>query len=334
MNEFKSRKFNSLYIKDDKIIKYSREDKVRLEYEWYRFMDKQSKQRDFERFFLPPIYRNWKDKHGYYYEMGLIQGDILANRIFGNISGCQEIVDINWKIHNIIEEIFNIPCRLLDNNAAETMLIEEYIYKTERRVSQYSRYNELKNKSIIVDGKKLGTFLDIWEMAKSKVTKICRNINGNIGIIHGDMNYSNIIIEKSGKIVLIDPKGKFGFRDGCLGDRRYDVAKMRQSYHSYYFQFLEKKEMVENRNNKLWFKLHDNLEKKIIRCLDKQIEARGYCLLEVQIIESLQLLSMIPLHADNKDLQIAMYFLGIMLLYYGLNGEIYYFENEYLILLE
>mmetsp|Transcript_70018 Transcript_70018/g.158305 ORF Transcript_70018/g.158305 Transcript_70018/m.158305 type:complete len:415 (+) Transcript_70018:1622-2866(+) len=57
--------------------------------------------------------------------------------------------------------------------------------------------------------------------------------------IHGDPVFSNVILEKSGGVKLIDMRGALGGRLTTSGDRNYDLSKLFQSLCGYDFMLLD-----------------------------------------------------------------------------------------------
>lgn len=57
--------------------------------------------------------------------------------------------------------------------------------------------------------------------------------NKKIGVIHGDLIYSNILIDSSKTYKYIDPRGSFGKKKGIFGDVEYDDAKFATSKMGY-----------------------------------------------------------------------------------------------------
>lgn len=54
--------------------------------------------------------------------------------------------------------------------------------------------------------------------------RILENTVFKFAVIHGDPNTKNIMVDETGKIIFIDPRGRFG-TDSLVGDTSYDFAK-------------------------------------------------------------------------------------------------------------
>ncbi len=116
-----------------------------------------------------------------------------------------------------------------------------------------------------------------------------------------------------GTFKLIDPRGNFG-EDTVYGDIRYDVAKFRHNYHGFYdyitlnlFKFKEIKSDIFEYS----YFTNQILPPSIF---DEVVQSFGDVKLnidEIELIEGLMFISIIPLHADNKEAQILYYITGL-----------------------
>ena len=116
----------------------------------------------------------------------------------------------------------------------------------------------------------------------------------------------NIYLPTISTFKLLDPRGNFGV-DTIYGDSRYDIAKLRHSYHGlydyitqglYYFK--------EISSNCFEYKfLTSNIVNPTI--FDEIVKKYGYDINDIELIEGLLFASMIPLHADDKKAQIMYY---------------------------
>lgn len=136
----------------------------------------------------------------------------------------------------------------------------------------------------------------------------------NFSIIHGDLNLSNILYDARNRIIkLVDPRGNFG-GDGLFGDYRYDIAKLMHSFNGRYEaiindQFLA---LLYGQHCHLSFN-QTPLQKCISDCFNKHLLKLYRSDIPILIlIESLLFLSMIPLHSDHPQRQLAMLMTGII----------------------
>jgi len=114
-------------------------------------------------------------------------------------------------------------------------------------IVQYYDYNEkLINRFDSFEYKKYGLSNQEFVDIKQKV----ESLKGEYKIIHGDLVFSNIILTNTGKIRLIDVKGKQGNDLSIFGDCFYDYAKIYQSLIGYDEILLDKK-IKESYKNKM-----------------------------------------------------------------------------------
>ena len=117
------------------------------------------------------------------------------------------------------------------------------------------------------------------------IKKDVQSLNGEYKIIHGDLVFSNIILTNTGKIRLIDVKGKQGSDLSIFGDCFYDYAKIYQSLIGY-DEILLDKEIKESYKNKM------------INHFDSKFSNED--LQKIKNITKSLLVSLIPLHNEPK----------------------------------
>lgn len=102
-----------------------------------------------------------------------------------------------------------------------------------------------KEREILINGKRCrNVFYHKRELEKLLDELICEKFV----FIHGDCTFSNLMLRESGKPVLIDPRGYFGFME-LYGDERYDWAKLYYSIVGNYDRF-NLKEFILNIDEK------------------------------------------------------------------------------------
>ncbi len=134
--------------------------------------------------------------------------------------------------------------------------------------------------------------------------------------VHGDFCLSNIMYDLNNRIIkLIDPRGYFG-ELSVYGDIKYDIAKLRHSFCSYYdFIVADLFNVKEVKSNSFNFQVNvDDRHNKIATIFDKTVQSNKYNLEMIKVFESLLFFSMLPLHSDNFERQKAMYLTGIELI--------------------
>ena len=226
----------------------------------------------------------------YYYEnIPLTLKDLFPIYIYGNnntitiekISGItvnelylSEILNENTFIH-ILNSIHRIQsCEIkLDNNIN---IYKNYSSKLTKRYNSFN-YSVFKDSKIIYE--------EILEKLKSYE-------EGNKGIqkiIHGDPVFTNIIINKYGKIKFIDMRGKIGDVLTITGDWLYDWAKIYQSLIGYDEILLSKQ-------------LNNNYKNRMITIFNSyfinHFSEEHYN--NIKIITKSLIFSLIPLHNNDK----------------------------------
>ncbi|MBN1894313.1 hypothetical protein JW906_07445 [bacterium] len=156
-----------------------------------------------------------------------------------------------------------------------------------------------------------------WPMLEETVYRRSAELAANapVSIIHGDYCFSNILFDVNNQIMrLIDPRGSFSNK-GIYGDARYDVAKLRHSAHEHYdfiladlFKLIESGTSFETRI----YTNHTQLA--VGEALDRMLVEMNYDLKEIQFIEGLLFVSMLPLHREDSRRQKMLFLTGLSLL--------------------
>ena len=109
----------------------------------------------------------------------------------------------------------------------------------------------------------------------------------------------------------------FGKTAGTLGDQRYDIAKLRQSYHGFYdFIVNNLYEIEQKKDNSYYLNIYMHLyHNKIKELFDNEIfRSTQISINEIEIIEGLLFISMCPLHYEDKIRQKAFWLKGLEIL--------------------
>jgi len=162
---------------------------------------------------------------------------------------------------------------------------------------------------IFINNKKLKN----WNLMKNKIEeKIDEMYNENDNcLIHGDLYFANILHNSEKNIFkLIDPRGIWGNTIG--GDIKYDIAKIRHSVVGCFDIITNGLYSIKYEGkNEIEFNVFKPKNYEII-CneLDSNIERR-WNLDEIKMIEGLLFISMLPLHSDNVERQLAFFCVGL-----------------------
>jgi dTDP-glucose pyrophosphorylase len=171
----------------------------------------------------------------------------------------------------------------------------------------------LGKKDIIINGKSFSNFCVLEKQVLDQVDKMSQHFEGNI--VHGDYCFSNILYDLNSQLVrLIDPRGSFG-QQKLFGDPIYDIAKLRHSVSGRYDFILADLFWVKEDQNEFTFQVFKpEGYDAIVGFFDQLTSQHGYEKNEVMFIEGLLFISMVPLHKDNVERQLAMYLTGVQLL--------------------
>lgn len=132
-------------------------------------------------------------------------------------------------------------------------------------------------------------------------------------IIHGDLCFSNILVESDlGFLRVIDPRGSFGNFD-IYGDPRYELAKLMHSMDGRYDHIIEDMFSVEVQGSEISYNIPQSAL-DVYRIFQEVFQPLLTNYADLQLIESLLFLSMIPLHSDHLERQYVMLATGLQLL--------------------
>lgn len=195
---------------------------------------------------------------------------------------------------------------------------EMYASKTFERLEELRTQDSywerlLGRKEISINGR---TYSNVGMLKKNVMDQVvCMEKSFDATIIHGDYCFSNILYDLNSQLVrLIDPRGSFG-RQKLYGDPRYDIAKLRHSVCGRYdFIIADLFWVVEANDNFTLELFKPDVYEQITPFFDTLIHEHGYDRREIMFIEALLFISMVPLHRDNFQRQLAMYLNGILLL--------------------
>lgn len=132
-----------------------------------------------------------------------------------------------------------------------------------------------------------------------------------LGILHGDLCFSNILYDsRADAIKLIDPRAIDTENNFTMhGDIAYDVAKLNHSLIGLYDHIIAGAYHLEH-DGKLKFSLEILTDQRIANIQTAYLQeplVAGFSALEYMPLTILLFLSMLPLHADNKPRQLALF---------------------------
>ena len=273
-NKIEARDFNQIIEKDNKIFKKIGND-LSGEIYYYNNISKDIKD------IFPIMFNHSTDYKSY--DMEKIYG-ISISHLFLN-----EELTIK-EFDNILNTIDRIHCCNIINNNDINGNNNIGNNNIDNNINIYNNYcKKLKYRYNNYNYKKFNNSHKIYKYLFDKLEQYEQKKLGKLTIIHGDTVFTNILINKFGKIKLIDPRGKIDNINTILGDELYDYAKIYQSLLGY-DEILLNKKISESYKNKFL----DYFTQKMIKKFS--IEIFFY----LKIICASLLFSLIPLHNNDK----------------------------------
>jgi len=198
-----------------------------------------------------------------------------------------------------IERIKGIPLSFLNvNNSISEKVLEKVLssistiheISTDSTINIYANYFEKISKRI--NSYDFSNFAD-FETTKNKIISFMKEYEsqnrGQIGLIHGDPVFTNILIDHNDNIKMLDMRGKVGDTYTIYGDIFYDYAKIYQSLLGYDSILMDKEIDISDR------------EKKIKFFEDYVISKFGFEKMnDIKELTKGLLLSLIPIHNNEK----------------------------------
>ncbi len=258
--------------------------------------------------FLPRIYES-SDGQNPYITMELLTIPSLSELYISNRLEIGAWDNVAKKIASVLSSFVNYKHESL---TANVLAKEMYAVKTRKRIIEYLSKNSWAKKVFVKVNDTPFSLNNVLESLDDYINKFELLEVENFVPIHGDLCFSNIMYDlRSNQIKLIDPRGEFGI-PGIYGDQLYDKAKLMHSYLGYYDFILSGEFRVQNIANELNsdFTLpieYHKIEKIFSNRLFSNSDEEAKC----NAIMSLLFLSMLPLHSDNEERQMAMLYVGI-----------------------
>jgi len=263
-SSIKSRSFNLINSININIIKKSSDN---LDGEIYYYNNIPSQVKD-----LFPVMVKYDEISFKWYDMEKIYG-IPLSKLYLAEELSTELLEV---IIKSVERLHKIkPTNNNDNNDNNNINIYgNYIKKIEERYLNFD-YTTFKHSKQIFD--ELINYFYIYENKKQ----------ADIGMIHGDPVFTNILINQFGKIKLLDMRGKITNNLTIYGDIYYDYGKIYQSLTGY-------EEVLGNTSVNIYYK------KNLINYFENRM---GIKIMEkVKMIKKMLLFTLIPLHkGENLD---------------------------------
>lgn len=307
-----ARSFNTIEIDESRgILKKSSLNKEKFinEINWYLKLPNKLQ------YLIPRIYDYSTDRENPYIAMECYGYNTLHEIFLYGDLPLYKWQNIFEKLKFIINDMSQFTVKSSNEfiDAMENM----YVKKTLSRLTslkRMSQFSEFFYKDIVINNIQYHS-LDYYIKLIPKVVKqeLLDSSNISFNIIHGDLCFSNILLEENhGFMRIIDPRGEFGSFD-IYGDSRYEMAKLLHSIEGKYDFIIEDmfkvkvdgtniKYTMQKKTNKILYVFHDVFKENLGEYQN------------IKLIESMLFLSMIPLHSDYLSRQFAMLATGIQLL--------------------
>lgn len=288
------RAFNDLKIEPRKVIKAS-QDKTKMlaESNWFKSLPRELSMH------TPALLADYSETENratysleYLYLLPL--NDLL---VFGKLS------DAYWQ--HIFSAAYEITMQFAQFKPTEFNLSKAndiYLPKTLERVAKL-RATEF---CLSETAHELSQVEKLIKMAEESARFISTVTPSYIGIVHGDYCFSNILFDsRTQALKLIDPRGVDSAGLVTIyGDQRYDIAKFYHSVVGCYDFIIAGRYKIDG--NEIHFFEQDRLQ-RISSIFDKIFFESGvFNKVEILAINVQLFISMLPLHADRPDRQLAM----------------------------
>lgn len=205
----------------------------------------------------------------------------------------------------------------VEGNGIRQSLEDMYLTKTIWRfdlLKKDKRFVTFFENDIQVNGVRFRPLSQIVRILQSEIPKRLYNVD-HFTIIHGDLCFANIMVDNNFSFIkVIDPRGRFGNYD-IYGDFRYELAKLFHSMDGKY-DFIIKDLFdltYDLKNTRIDFKIQERmLGYDIFEVFTEVFRIEiGDNMQEIELIEALLFLSMIPLHGESLEHQLAMLGTGL-----------------------
>lgn len=304
-----SRFFNEISIDGErgKLTKRSSEkEKFLNEIKWYLKQPKALEHYSPRIFSYDLSYENPYVEMEYYAYMTLHQIFVHGNH---SIQKWNKILDVLLNTNNEFKK-FKLQ---LPKTEIDSALKNIYVNKTLERFEKLKNdpnFSSFFNDKIVINSVEYPNLSEISNVLPEIVEKYLLNIE-ELTIIHGDYFFANILYDTNMNFVrLIDPRGDFGGY-GIYGDPRYDMAKLSHSVNGKYDFIVSDQFILNTEDKNINYTINSNEKQDQIKELF--YSKLGDQLHEIQLIESLLFLSMIPLHSDYPERQKVMLARGLEL---------------------
>lgn len=229
-----------------------------------------------------------------------------------------------WR--EIVDELFFLRSEMghyqvqVDPDEYRETVAEMYLNKTvdrlNRLVDEQEFFAKIADQPLVINGQLYPSITAILTALPTVLAQSGVLEGDHFSVIHGDFCMSNVLYDNTQHVMrLIDPRGKFG-RFDIYGDAKYDYAKMMHSFSGKYDCIISDMfKLTADITGHIDYELDvTGNEQQVGELFERRLrdhlgDAATYQ--QIQLIESLLFLSMIPLHQDKPERQKAMLAVGV-----------------------
>ncbi len=228
-----------------------------------------------------------------------------------NLEDWSYIIEKLFQTHKFFEKY--------TTNTDKDSLLWLYYNKTVERLAELKKQGDywvklLSKEFETINGNKYNGISKLKEQIKDFAEELSQN--GSQTIIHGDYCFSNILFDSSNYVFkFIDPRGRLNADATIYGDPRYDIAKLRHSICGLYDFIVQGLFKISEKEEGFEYKVLTTRDYSVLKTVFNKIaETYKFNPIEIEFIEGLLFLSMIPLHKDNLNRQKMFYIRAVELL--------------------
>jgi hypothetical protein len=299
------RTFNKLIISEGIVKKIGENSKIKAETNWFLQIPEEIKK------FTPQLLSYGSENDKNFYKIEYLPLPPL-NELFVHGRNERQF----WvKIFEIIKKYIILSQKKINQKEKKivdknfTKLITE---KTYDRLNDYFKQNKELNyqTELKLNGEKVPKIKEIVEKC-IELVKLKKSI---YGVMHGDLCFSNVLYDsRLAQIKIIDPRGiDLEKKEIIFGDLRYDYAKIVHSVIGLYDHIISGayQVKVKNNNNEYHIDFRIYTENRILEIqsiFSKEFKIDELTVKDIMPVTVLLFISMLPLHYDNKERQLALF---------------------------
>ena len=285
------RAFNELTINKYFVEKRSqKKSKLHAEANWFSNVPEEMA------YYAPMLISHGEEDTGYRYKLEYLYSPTLTELfVYGNhpqaiwgqiINSCFHFIELCYEIRN-------------PGSSAD--FYKSLLSKNETRLDEFIAANP-RFGNVVKDAEGNSFIL------KEVLSEVHKGINpeSRSSFIHGDFCFSNILYDfKKNDIKVIDPRGiDFDGNLSIYGDIRYDLAKILHSAIGKYDYIVSDRFHVQDDGETLILELPES-STDLTKLIKKQFETSSFSYTEILALTTTLFLSMLPLHYDRPDRQLA-----------------------------